>query len=53
MFGAGEFFDARDAVQVKYEMVRVVTVDKVLAADPALLAAAHTADHRYRGRFCR
>src|SRR6266496_6205986 len=26
-FLAGEFFDARDAVQVKYEMVRRVTVD--------------------------
>jgi hypothetical protein len=46
-----EFFDARDAVQVKYEMVRAVTVDEVLAADPALLAAAHTADYRCRGGF--
>ena len=35
-FGAGEFFDARDAVQVKYEMVRAVTVDKV----PVTAAAA-------------
>jgi transposase len=26
-FLSGEFFDARDAVQVKYEMVRAVTVD--------------------------
>src|SRR6266705_2409443 len=26
-FGASEFFDARDAVQVKYEMVRKVKVD--------------------------
>ncbi len=26
-FGAGDFFDARDMVQVKYEMVRRVTVD--------------------------
>jgi transposase len=26
-FGAEEFFDARDAVQVKYEMVRRVSVD--------------------------
>jgi transposase len=26
-FLTGEFFDARDAVQVKYEMVRAVTVD--------------------------
>ena len=26
-FLAGEFFDARDAVQVKYEMVRRVSVD--------------------------
>ena len=35
-FLAGEFFDARDAVQVKYEMVRAVTVDKV----PVTAAAA-------------
>ena len=26
-FGAEDFFDARDMVQVKYEMVRRVTVD--------------------------
>jgi len=32
----GEFFDARDVVQVKYEMVRAVTVDKV----PVTAAAA-------------
>ena len=35
-FLAEEFFDARDAVQVKYEMVRAVTVDKV----PVTAAAA-------------
>jgi transposase len=35
-FGAGEFFDARDAVQVKYETVRAVTADKV----PVTAAAA-------------
>jgi hypothetical protein len=35
-FLAGEFFDARDVVQVKYEMVRAVTVDKV----PVTAAAA-------------
>jgi hypothetical protein len=28
-FLSGEFFDARDMVQVKYEMVRAVAVDKV------------------------
>jgi hypothetical protein len=28
-FLAEQFFDARDVVQVKYEMVRAVTVDKV------------------------
>ena len=33
-FGSQEFFDARDAVQVKYEMVRRVRV-----ADPSLRAA--------------
>jgi transposase len=27
-FGSGEFFDARDVVQVKYEMVRRARVDK-------------------------
>ena len=35
-FLAEEFFDARDVVQVKYEMVRAVTVDKV----PVTAAAA-------------
>src|SRR5450755_706800 len=35
-FLADGFFDARDAVQVKYEMVRAVTVDKV----PVTAAAA-------------
>ena len=35
-FLSGEFFDARDAVQVKYEMVRRVTVDGV----PVTAAAA-------------
>jgi transposase len=35
-FLAGEFFDARDAVQVKYEMVRRVTVD----GEPVTAAAA-------------
>ena len=35
-FLASDFFDARDAVQVKYEMVRAVTVDKV----PVTAAAA-------------
>ena len=35
-FLAEEFFDARDMVQVKYEMVRAVTVDKV----PVTAAAA-------------
>jgi len=35
-FLTGEFFDARDVVQVKYEMVRAVTVDKV----PVTAAAA-------------
>jgi transposase len=36
VFLAEEFFDARDAVQVKYEMVRAVTVDGV----PVTAAAA-------------
>ena len=35
-FGAEEFFDARDVVQVKYEIVRAVTVNKV----PVTAAAA-------------
>jgi transposase len=35
-FLADEFFDARDVVQVKYEMVRAVTVNKV----PVTAAAA-------------
>ncbi len=35
-FLAGEFFDARDVVQVKYEMVRAVLVD----GDPVTQAAA-------------
>ncbi len=35
-FLAGDFFDARDAVQVKYEMVRRVTVD----GEPVTAAAA-------------
>src|SRR5438876_8713582 len=35
-FGASEFFDARDAVQVKYEMVRKVKADGV----PVTAAAA-------------
>src|ERR1019366_8045197 len=35
-FLSGEFFDARDAVQVKYEMVRRVTVD----GEPVPAAAA-------------
>jgi hypothetical protein len=35
-FLSGEFFDARDAVQVKYEMVRRVTVD----GEPVTAAAA-------------
>jgi transposase len=34
-FLAEEFFDARDAVQVKYEMVRAVTVDGASITDAA------------------
>jgi transposase len=34
-FGAAEFFDARDLVQVKYEMVRRVEVDGVPVAHAA------------------
>lgn len=34
-FGASEFFDARDLVQVKYEMVRRVEVDGVPVAHAA------------------
>ena len=36
-FLAGEFFDARDAVQVKYEMVRKVKADGV----PVKIGRAH------------
>jgi hypothetical protein len=47
-FLAGEFFDARDAVQVKYEMVRRVSVDgapvtAAAAAPPAAAAAVRSA----------
>jgi transposase len=34
-FGSSEFFDARDVVQVKYEMVRRVRVDKAPVAHAA------------------
>ena len=35
VFGAEEFFDARDVVQVKYEMVRRVRVDKAAVTEAA------------------
>ncbi len=41
-FLAEEFFDARDVVQVKYEMVRAVTVDKVPVTAAAAAACART-----------
>src|SRR6267142_72550 len=38
-FLASDFFDARDAVQVKYEMVRKARAEEQLAAGPALRPA--------------
>ena len=32
-FGGSEFFDPRDAVQVKYEMLRRVSIDNVSVTD--------------------
>src|SRR6266542_985903 len=44
-FLAGEFFDARDVVRVKYEMVRAVLVD----GEPVSQAAAALADSGLEG----
>ena len=35
MFAAGDFFDARDLLQVRYEMVRLVRVDEASLAQAA------------------